>query len=281
MNRNVSGTLYIVATPIGNLQDISQRALSTLKTVDGIAAEDTRHSAQLLRHYNIATPLISLHEHNERERTQTLLERLNKGESIALISDAGTPLISDPGSLLVKSVLAAGISVVPIPGACALIAALSASGFPSDRFVFEGFLPGKSPQRLKALEALRYEPRTLVFYEAPHRISATLKDMQTIFGDEREAGIARELTKLYETIRVAPLKTLVEWVGSDENQRRGEQVILLQGATDSVTADVDTDRLLKIFLTELPLKQAVDLTVKITGIRRNTLYQQALLLLPK
>ncbi len=276
MNRNHFGTLYIVATPIGNLQDISLRAIEVLKTVHCIAAEDTRHSALLLQHFLINKPVLALHEHNERERANTILERLQQGESVALISDAGTPLISDPGYFLVREARGLGIKVVPIPGACAAIAALSAAGLPTDRFCFEGFLPAKSKQRLQQLELLRHETRTLIFYETPHRILECLQDMQTVFGAERQAVVARELTKLYETIHSASLVDLITWVASDANQQRGEIVLLVAGAPEQAPEQADTDAMLKILLAELPLKQAVDLAAKLSGKRKNELYERAL-----
>jgi 16S rRNA (cytidine1402-2'-O)-methyltransferase len=278
MNINHFGTLYVVATPIGNLRDMSSRAIEILKSVNCIAAEDTRHSAPLLQHFAISTPVISLHEHNERERSAKLLEQLQRGESIALISDAGTPLISDPGYFLVNEVRRLGMKVVPIPGACAVIAALSVSGLPTDRFSFEGFLPAKSKHRLDKLQALQQEERTMVFYEAPHRILECLQDMQKIFGAERQAVIARELTKLYETIYGATLAELIEWVSNDANQQRGEIVLMIEGVQTKVEREeaISVDVLLKILLDELPLKQAVELAAKISGKRKNELYQQAL-----
>lgn len=229
MNTNQFGTLYIVATPLGNLQDMSFRAVSILKDVDRIASEDTRHSLPLLRHFSIQKPLISLHEHNERTRATSLLEFLKNGESIALISDAGTPLISDPGAHLVQMVREAGIQVVPIPGPCAAIAALSASGLPTDRFVFEGFLPVKGKVRRDRLDALKNETRTIIFYEAPHRIADLLEDMETTFGKDRECVLARELTKIYETIHAAPLTELQKWIKEDRYRERGEIVLLVKG----------------------------------------------------
>ncbi len=271
--------LYIVATPIGNLQDMSLRAIETLKTVDCIAAEDTRHSAPLLQHFMVKTPLIALHEHNERECADLLIKRLKQGESIALISDAGTPLINDPGYFLVREARKAGIQVIPIPGPSALIAALSASGLPTDRFCFEGFLPAKSKHRLKHLETLRHETRTLIFYEAPHRVLESLQDMLETFGPEREVVIARELTKLYETIYSGTLSHLVEWVKQDENQQRGEIVLMVKGA-EAISNEVDDslEDILKILLAELPLSQAVELAAKITNRRKNEVYQKALAL---
>ncbi|MEO8400483.1 MAG: 16S rRNA (cytidine(1402)-2'-O)-methyltransferase [Gammaproteobacteria bacterium] len=279
MNINHFGTLYIVATPIGNLRDMSLRAIDILKTVNCIAAEDTRHSKSLLQHYMINTPMFALHQHNEREKSTALLERLQQGDSIALISDAGTPLISDPGYFLVREARVAGITIVPIPGACAAITALSASGLATDRFSFEGFLPAKTKQRVQSLETLRTEARTMVFYEAPHRVLDTLEDMQKVFGEKRQVVLARELTKLYETIRSAALDELVEWVKNDDNQQRGEIVIMVEGANSAVPESaeiVSAENILKILMNELPLKQAVDLAAKISGLRKNELYQRAL-----
>lgn len=278
MNINHFGILYVVATPIGNLKDISQRAIETLKSVHCIAAEDTRHSAPLLHSFGIMTQTISLHEHNERERTVLLLERLQAGESIALISDAGTPLINDPGYFLVREARKMGIKVTPIPGASAVIAALSASGLPTDKFCYEGFLPAKSKQRLQQLALLRNESRTLVFYETPHRVLEALEDMLQIFGNDREVVLARELTKMYETIYSAPLSELIEWVKNDANQQRGEMVLMVKGAeiTPADNESISVDHVLKILLADLPLKQSVDLTAKITGQRKNEIYQRAL-----
>ena len=277
MNINNQGILYIVATPIGNLKDMSARAIEVLNTVACIAAEDTRHSASLLQYFNIATPKLSLHEHNERERTAKLTERLLQGESIALISDAGTPLISDPGYYLVREVRALGIRVVPIPGPCAAIVALSASGLPTDRFIFEGFLPVKTKGRVDRLTSLQREARTMIFYEAPHRILDLLIDMQTVFGDDRQVVIARELTKVYETIRAGSLSEICEWVRGDTNQQRGEIVVLLEGTTESI-AHIPSQEVLSLLLENLPLKQAVEIASKITGDRKNELYELALLI---
>ncbi len=273
------GTLYVVATPIGNLDDISARMLKTLQNVALIAAEDTRHSARLMQHFGINTPLIACHDHNERDQGLRLVERLLAGESIALISDAGTPLISDPGFHLVRAARAAGVPVVPVPGPCALVAALSAAGLPSDRFVFEGFLPARSSGRRQQLEALREEPRTLIFYEAPHRLLESLCDMQTVFGDERVVVLARELTKTFETIKGAPLADLCAWVEADSNQQRGECVLLVEGwsapeGEESLSTEVL--RILQLLLAELPLKRAAALAAEITGVRKNLLYQEAL-----
>lgn len=274
-----SGTLYVVATPIGNLDDISARMLKTLQNVALIAAEDTRHSARLMQHFGINTPLIACHDHNERDQGLRLVERLLAGESIALISDAGTPLISDPGFHLVRAARAAGVPVVPVPGPCALVAALSAAGLPSDRFVFEGFLPARSSGRRQQLEALREETRTLIFYEAPHRLLESLRDMHTVFGDERVVVLARELTKTFETIKGAPLADLCAWVEADSNQQRGECVLLVEGwsapeGEESLSTEVL--RILQLLLAELPLKRAAALAAEITGVRKNLLYQEAL-----
>ena len=273
------GSLYVVATPIGNLDDISARALTILRNVALIAAEDTRHSARLMQHFGIGTPLTACHEHNERDQGGRFLARLLAGDDVALISDAGTPLISDPGYHLVRQARAAGIAVVPVPGACALIAALSAAGLPSDRFIFEGFLPAKSAGRRARLEQVKEEPRTLIFYEAPHRILECLQDMQAVFGDERPALLARELTKTFETLKGMPLAELAAWVASDSNQQRGECVVLVAGwqapeGEDAVSAEAV--RVLNLLLAEMPLKRAAALAAEITGVRKNLLYQVAL-----
>ncbi|MBU0808403.1 MAG: 16S rRNA (cytidine(1402)-2'-O)-methyltransferase [Gammaproteobacteria bacterium] len=273
------GSLYVVATPIGNLDDISARALNILRSVALVAAEDTRHSARLMQHFGIGTPLAACHEHNERDQGGRFLARLLAGEDVALISDAGTPLISDPGYHLVRQARAAGIAVVPVPGACALIAALSAAGLPSDRFIFEGFLPAKTAGRRARLEQVKEEPRTLIFYEAPHRILECLQDMQAVFGDERPALLARELTKTFETLKGMPLAELAAWVAADSNQQRGECVVLVAGwqAPEGEEA-VSSEALhvLNLLLAEMPLKRAAALAAEITGVRKNVLYQAAL-----
>lgn len=273
------GSLYVVATPIGNLDDISARALNILRSVALIAAEDTRHSARLMQHFGISTPLAACHEHNERDQGGRFLARLQAGEDVALISDAGTPLISDPGYHLVRQARAAGIAVVPVPGACALIAALSAAGLPSDRFIFEGFLPAKAAGRRARLEQVKEEPRTLIFYEAPHRILECLQDMRAVFGDERPALLARELTKTFETLKGMPLAELAAWVAADSNQQRGECVVLVAGwqapeGEEAVSAEAM--RVLNLLLAEMPLKRAAALAAEITGVRKNLLYQVAL-----
>lgn len=273
------GSLYVVATPIGNLDDISARALNILRSVALVAAEDTRHSARLMQHFGIGTPLAACHEHNERDQGGRFLARLLAGDDVALISDAGTPLISDPGYHLVRQARAAGIAVVPVPGACALIAALSAAGLPSDRFIFEGFLPAKAAGRRARLELVKEEPRTLIFYEAPHRILECLQDMQAVFGDERPALLARELTKTFETLKGMPLAELAAWVAADSNQQRGECVVLVAGwqapeGEEAVSSEAL--RVLNLLLAEMPLKRAAALAAEITGVRKNVLYQAAL-----
>lgn len=272
------GTLYVVATPIGNLGDMVPRAVETLQTVAVIAAEDTRHSARLLAHFDIKTPCVAYHDHSGELRTAQLITRLQAGESIALISDAGTPLVSDPGYRLVRSARQAGIPVVPVPGACAMIAALSAAGLPSDRFAFEGFLPAKQVARCTQLRSLADDPRTLIFYEAPHRILETLQDMVEVFGPEREGVMARELTKTFETIKGDKVAELAAWVAADSNQQRGEIVLLVQGApkADSEAMSPEHQRVMKVLLEELPVKQAASLGAKLTGLKKNFLYDWAL-----
>jgi len=276
---SVVGSLYVVATPIGNLDDISARALKVLREVSLIAAEDTRHSLRLMQHFGIATPLGACHEHNERDEGNRFIQRLLAGEDVALISDAGTPLISDPGYHLVRQARAAGVKVVPVPGACALIAALSAAGLPSDRFIFEGFLPAKAVGRRSRLEAVKEEPRTLIFYEAPHRILECLQDMESVFGADRPALLARELTKTFETLKGLPLSELRAFVEADSNQQRGECVVLVAGWTAPETDQVVSNeamRILDLLLKEMPLKRAAALAAEITGERKNVLYQVAL-----
>ncbi|MBX9915522.1 MAG: 16S rRNA (cytidine(1402)-2'-O)-methyltransferase [Pseudomonadaceae bacterium] len=273
------GTLYVVATPIGNLDDITARALRVLREVSLIAAEDTRHSARLMQHFGIGTPLAACHEHNERAQGSHFITRLLSGADVALISDAGTPLISDPGYHLVRNARAAGVRVVPVPGPSALITALSAAGLPSDRFIFEGFLPAKTAGRRARLEQVKEEPRTLIFYEAPHRILECLEDMQLVFGDERPALLARELTKTFETLKGLPLAELAAWVAADSNQQRGECVVLVAGwqAPEGDEAlSVEAMRVLDLLLQYLPLKRAAALAAEITGVRKNLLYQAAL-----
>ncbi|WP_200173007.1 16S rRNA (cytidine(1402)-2'-O)-methyltransferase [Ectothiorhodospira shaposhnikovii] len=273
-----AGILYVVATPIGNLSDMSRRALQVLGEVDLIAAEDTRHTGRLLTHFGLATPRVSLHEHNEEQQVPALVSRLAGGESIALVSDAGTPLISDPGFRLVAAAREAGIRVSPIPGSCALIAALSASGLPSDRFLFEGFLPARGQGRRKRLQALRETPCTLIFYESSHRIGDSLADMAEVFGGDRRAVVARELTKTFEQLQGDTLAGLVQWLVEDANHGRGEFVVLVSGAPRQEAGELtmEAERVLRLLLGELPLKAAARLAAEITGVSRNALYQRGL-----
>lgn len=278
MQQEKTGTLYIVATPIGNLDDITLRAVEILKTVDRIAAEDTRHAAPLLKHLNIDTPALSMHEFNEQRRLGVLLDYLYEGESIALISDAGTPLISDPGYRLVSAARAEGIKVVPVPGPCAAIAALCAAGLPTDRFTFEGFLPAKDEARSNKLKELLHETRTMVFYEAPHRLLSSLQSMANVFGDTRQAVVARELTKIYESIISDDLSAIAKHYEDNALEQRGEIVILVAGADkkQAESREVIPEQVLTVLLEELPLKQAVALASKITAERKNILYDLAL-----
>lgn len=277
MVSRTKSSLYVVATPIGNLEDMTARAIRVLAQADLIAAEDTRHSAKLLHHFNITTKMASVHDHNERSQVPHLIELLKQGKSIALISDAGTPLLSDPGFNLVRAARAEGVDVVPVPGACAAIAALCAAGLPSDRFVFEGFPPSRQVARRAHFHQLAREPRTLVFYESTHRIVEALADMAHEFGDEREAVVARELTKKFEHFRVGGLGELAAWIALATEQQQGEFVVLVRGAkTPSGELDADAERVLDVLLVELPLKQAASLAAKITGASKNGLYQHAL-----
>ena len=274
---NLAGRLYVVATPIGNLDDVTLRAIEVLRGVDRILAEDTRHSRRLLDHLGIARPMLSLHEHNEVDATQRIIGHLTAGESLALVSDAGTPLISDPGFPLVRACREQGIAVIPVPGPSALVAALSVAGLPTDRFRFEGFLPRRQQARRAHLEALLRETATLVFYEASHRILESLHDLVEVFGGRRVAVLARELTKRHETVRSAPLAELLEWVEADDNQRKGEFVVLLAGAEAGGDArSIEVDDLLSVLLEELPVKQAVGLAARISGGKKNLLYRRAL-----
>ncbi len=268
-----SGTLFVVATPIGNLADLSPRALETLKRADAICAEDTRHTRPLLAHFGGERPLLALHEHNEDEVADRLVGRLRAGESLALVSDAGTPLVSDPGYRLVRAARAAGIKVSPVPGASALIAALSVAGLPSDRFVFDGFLPAKAAARRERLSQLAGEPRTLVFYESAHRIEETLADAAAAFGAQRPAAIARELTKLFETVLDGALSDLHAKVVADANQRKGEFVLLVQGAGEDADAKIAEGRRVYAKLSEhLPPSTAAKLAAELTGAPRKALY---------
>ena len=274
------GTLYVVATPIGHLGDISARAIEVLKQVDRIAAEDTRHSGRLLQHYAIQTPMLALHEHNERQAAPALIEQLRAGQSIALISDAGTPLISDPGFNLVKLARQAGVRVVPIPGPSALVCALSAAGLATDRFVFEGFLPAKATARHNRLAQLARESRTLVFYESSHRIVDCLADMVEVFGASRRAVLARELTKQFETIHQDELGALQRWVEADSNQQKGEIVVLVEGWSqpDDNVLDAEAERVLQILMEELPVRTAAKLAARLTGLNKRDLYERGVAL---
>jgi 16S rRNA (cytidine1402-2'-O)-methyltransferase len=275
---NQQGILYVVATPIGNLTDITLRAIETLKQVDAIAAEDTRHSAGLLNHFGISKKMIAVHEHNEQQSAQTLLQRIQAGESVALITDAGTPGISDPGAIVVDVLREHGVKVVPVPGVSAVIAALSASGITQNGFLFVGFLPASGSQRRKQLEILKEQASTLVFYEAPHRIIDCIVDLTNVLGGERRITVARELTKAFETFHRCPLGQAKQWLESDSNQQRGEFVLLVEAAPVKEAALVSEDavRVLRLLLAELPLKQAVKLAVDITHAKKNDLYELAL-----
>jgi 16S rRNA (cytidine1402-2'-O)-methyltransferase len=277
MRLSDQGCLYVVATPIGNLGDMSARAIEVLRAVNVVAAEDTRHSRGLMDHFGISTRMIPLHDHNEQEKVQGLLETLEGGGNIAVISDAGTPLISDPGYRLVRAAREAGYKVVPVPGPCALIAALSVAGLPSDRFCFEGFLPSKAQARQTALGQLASESRSLIFYEAPHRIVECLSDMQYILGGDRHVVLARELTKTFESIHGDRLDNLLEWIKQDSNRQRGEFVVMVEGQRNKPSElDAEQGRVLDILMQELPLKQAAGLASRITGVKKNQLYDEAL-----
>ncbi len=277
-----AGTLYVVATPIGNLGDVSARAKETLAAVDVVAAEDTRHSGRLLAMLGIERRMLSLHEHNEAARAAEIVAALRDGRIVALESDAGTPLVSDPGYRVVAAVRDAGLRVVPIPGACAAVAALSIAGLPTDRFCFEGFLPSRAAARRARLQALAREPRTLVFYEAPHRVAETLADLAAAFGADRPAVLARELTKLHESTYADALGALAARAGTDADMNRGESVLVVGGAAADEAADEagapDVRALLVALLAELPVSRAVDVVVKATGRRRNRIYELALAL---
>jgi len=278
------GRLYVVATPIGNLGDLGTRARETLQNCALIAAEDTRHTGVLLKHFGIKTPQMSLHDHNEAQRAGDIVQRLREGASVALVSDAGTPAISDPGFELVRAVAAAGFEVIAIPGPCAAVAALSIGALPTDRFCFEGFLPSRGGARRKRLQSLVTEPRTLVLYEAPHRVRETLEDCAAAFGDERHATVAREITKLHEMTYRGSLRELCARAGADADFGRGEIVLIIAGAPQR--ADEDDrgadghggalDRVLTLLMAELPLKQAARLAAQITEARDNEAYKRAL-----
>jgi 16S rRNA (cytidine1402-2'-O)-methyltransferase len=278
-NARVSAALYVVATPIGNLRDITLRALDVLKAVAAVAAEDTRVTRHLLRHHGIEARLFSLHEHNEAQAGERVLELLRAGKPVALLSDAGTPAVSDPGARLVRRARQAGFTIVPIPGASAVTAAVSAAGLPEGRFLFYGFLPAKSAARVHELEALRTLGVALVFFEAPHRVREAIADLADVLGGERELVIARELTKLFETIHACRLGEALAWLDADPNRQKGEFVLVVQGAPAVGERQAEEgERVLAILLRELPLKQAVRLAAEIAGAKRNTLYARALAL---
>lgn len=274
---NLPAKLYIVATPIGNISDISYRAIETLQQVDVIAAEDTRHSGKLLSHYQIKKPMFPLHDHNERERGKVLIEKIKAGQSVALISDAGTPLISDPGYHLVNECREKGVDIVPIPGACATIAALSAAGLPTDRFSFEGFLPAKEKGKQDKLSALIEETRTMVFYESPRRIIDTVQQVVNILGADRKIVIARELTKTFESFYALPAQEMLEWLNEDSNHCRGEFVLMIAGAVaDSEAIPQVALNTLTLLKEQLPLKKAAALTAQIHSQKKNDLYKWGL-----
>lgn len=269
------GTLYVVATPIGNLADLSDRMRDVLRSVAVVAAEDTRHTGKLLQFIGSKAPTLSLHEHNEAQRCEALLQRLEAGDDVALVSDAGTPLISDPGFVMVRAAVQQGLRVVPVAGPCAAIVALSVAGLPTDRFVFEGFLPGKPARRREYLTTLRHEPRTLVFYEAPHRCVETLTDLVEVLGAERQAAVCRELTKLHESLYYGTLSELAQRATTDANISRGEIVLVVAGAAEVERTNQDAERVLDLLLEELPAAQAAKLTARLCGVARADMYELA------
>jgi 16S rRNA (cytidine1402-2'-O)-methyltransferase len=270
----MTGTLYVVATPIGNLKDLSYRAVEILKQVDVIAAEDTRHSRHLLDHYAIGTVMTSFHEHTKEEKKDFLIQQLEEGRSMALVSDAGTPLISDPGHQLVAKARQHNIPVVPVPGPCAAVTALSVAGLATDRFLFEGFLPAKPQSRRNRLQALEEVTATIIFYEAPHRIIAMVEDLVKVFGEDRQVAIAKELTKTFETVFSATPAAVLEWLQADSNHARGEFVVLVSGKEEKTEPDVEEAlRIYSLLKEEMSTKQAVKMTVAITGFSKNKLYQ--------
>lgn len=272
-----TGTLYVVATPIGNLEDLSSRAVRVLASVSVIAAEDTRHTRKLLQHYAVQTPLVAYHDHTKAPARQRLIRRMQAGEDVALVTDAGTPLISDPGYRLVGAAHGAGIRTVPVPGANAALAALSVAGLPSDRFVFEGFLPARGAARRRRLDVLTMEPRTLVFYESVHRIEESLADLVAAFGAEREAVIARELTKEFETVSRGALGALLERLRGEPDTRRGEYVVLVRGAAEAPPALLLTAvQIAELLAGEMPMTRAAEIAARITGSKRNDLYRALL-----
>lgn len=276
---SAAGILSVVATPIGNLQDISLRAIATLKEVDCVAAEDTRHSRKLLQHFGIDKTMLSLHQHNEQQRVKTIIARLRDGQHIALICDAGTPLISDPGFSLVKEVREQGFQVRPVPGACAAIAALSVSGLATDRFQFEGFLPASASARRQRVQSLSRQTNTLVFYEAPHRILALCQTLMECFGEQRRAVFARELTKTYETIHGATLKEQWLWLNADDNQQRGEFVVVVEGfqePSEAMSLSLEAQQLMDLLLEELPPNRAAQLAARHFKRPKKLFYDYAL-----
>ncbi|MDP5238142.1 16S rRNA (cytidine(1402)-2'-O)-methyltransferase [Uliginosibacterium sp. 31-16] len=273
---HASPALYVVATPLGNRLDISLRALAVLKSVGTVAAEDTRHSLKLLDAHGISARMLAVHEHNEQEGATRIIALLESGQHVALITDAGTPAVSDPGARLVARVQEAGYPVVPVPGASAVIAALSASGLAAAHFHFHGFLPPKPTARKAALEKLRGIDAALVFYEAPHRVLETVEDLVTVFEPERAIVFARELTKLFEQIARMPLSEAQAWITADPNRQRGEFVILVGPAPQAEGISPEAERVLKLLLAELPLKTSAKLAAEITGVAKNTLYEHAL-----
>ena len=277
LNNEVSAKLYIVATPLGNISDITYRAIEILKGVDLIAAEDTRHSGKLLSYYQISKPTFPLHDHNERQRGSVLIQKIKAGQSVALISDAGTPLISDPGYHLVNECREAGVDVVPIPGACAAITALSAAGLPSDRFSFEGFLPVKEKAKSEKLMALAEETQTMIFYESPRRIQDTVKHIINVMGADRKLVIARELTKMFESYYALPADEMLNWLNQDTNHCRGEFVLMVAGASkDHAELSVEAINTLTLLKKELPLKKAAAITAEIHHLKKNDLYKWGL-----
>lgn len=272
----MSGTLYIVATPIGNLEDLTPRARRILADVDLIAAEDTRHTGRLLSHIGAKTPQTPLHDHNETGAVAKLLARLEAGDSVALVSDAGTPLVSDPGYRVVRDALAAGITVVPVPGPSAVLAALAVAGLPTDRFAFEGFLPAKKSARLKSLRGMANEHRTLVFFESVHRICECVGDMMTAFGPDRRAFVGRELTKLHEQCAAATLGELNTWLDDGTIVRKGEFVIIVAGTDQVPESSIDADRLLVELAGRLPGSEVAAIAARVTGERKNVLYKRLL-----
>jgi len=272
-----TATLYVVATPIGNVTDISLRALHVLTIVDAVACEDTRNTAQLMNRFGISKPLLAAHMHNEREAAEVLIGRLQAGERIALVSDAGTPAVSDPGARIVDAVRAAGLRVVPLPGASAAVTALSASGLVNDQFMFVGFLPARAKQRETVLQGLQGVTATMVFYEAPHRIVECAQALAEMFQPQRQVVFARELTKLFEEIHRCPLSEAAAWLKADAHRERGEFVLLLEGAPAAAEAgDAEAERVLRILLAECSVKQAAALAAQITGQKKNALYELAL-----